>query len=634
VAGLAGLALVVVVAAVGACSRESEVRVRPTDPRPPMRPSPTIAEAGTFPVTVDGPDGPVTVARRPERIVSLSASATEALAAIEAGDQVVGLEATPAAATGASAAGLRAAGRSREAVERLRPDLVVAEDDGLPGPPAALAGVAQRGVPVLEVVVPDTLEASYAAIEMLGRATGHPRRSGEVVEDMRREIAALAARAATRPGRGMIYHELDDRLHTVTSLSLVGRIYQQLGFANAGDRVESGEGYRYGQLSDEKVAALDPAWIVLAHDPACDLVAALAARGWGGLQAVRSGRVGVVDGELARTWGPRVVDLVREILMVTGLIERPRGRPHPDGRAATRPACPRRDAPPLPLPDRPAAPSVRARPPALAHARSEPRTGPGSSPSAAERRRGQAGTSPASPAPAPAGASLPTTTTTPVPAAPLTPQPAAMAIEPLAAGPGVAPVITRIETDDPVVFLTIDDGTVRFPGAQAAFRELGIPATWFLIDEPITAEPEFFRPLLGTSVVESHSRSHPDMRGLTEARQRREICANADSAAQAFGRRPVLFRPPYGLYNADTQRAAAACGMRAVVLWEQNVNHDMVGFRRRPGFRPGDIILMHLRPQFVQELHVIRQRVEAAGLRFALLEDYLAPDTVPPGVQR
>jgi peptidoglycan/xylan/chitin deacetylase (PgdA/CDA1 family) len=209
-----------------------------------------------------------------------------------------------------------------------------------------------------------------------------------------------------------------------------------------------------------------------------------------------------------------------------------------------------------------------------------------------------------------------------------------MTIRPLAGAVGVAPVVTHIDTDDPVVFLTIDDGTVRFPEAQRAFEQLGLPVSWFLIDEPITAEPGFFRPLLRTSVVESHTRTHPDMRGLTQAQQQREICGNADSAARAFGRRPVLFRPPYGLYDEDTQRAAAACGMRAVVLWEQNVNHDMVGFRNRPEFRPGDIILMHLRPQFVQELNVIEQRVEASGLRFALLEDYLAPDTVPAGVQR
>jgi peptidoglycan/xylan/chitin deacetylase (PgdA/CDA1 family) len=451
------------------------------------------------------------------------------------------------------------------------------------------------------VAGPDRLDDSYAAIQALGQATGHPRRAGEVVDHMRRDIAALAAQAATRPGRGTVYHELDDRLFTVTSLSFVGRIYQQLGFANLGDSVESGEGYRYGQLSNEELADHDPAWIVLAHDAGCDPVAALTARGWGALRAVRDGHVGVIDPELARTWGPRVVDLVRRILTVTGLVQPARGRPNQDGRASVRPACPGAKAPDLPVPaPPPTTPASRSRPPAL-----------------------QAGASPA-----------PTTTTTLVPAVPLTPPPAAMTIEPSAARPGVAPVISRVETDDPVVFLTIDDGTVRFPAAQAVFQQLGIPATWFLIDEPITAEPEFFRPLLRTSVVEAHTRTHPDMRGLTEAQQRSEICGNADNAARAFGRRPVLFRPPYGLYDEDTQRAAADCGMQAVVLWEQNVNHDMVGFRRRPEFRAGDIILMHLRPQFVEELTMIEQRVEAAGLRFALLEDYLVPESVPPGVQR
>jgi hypothetical protein len=47
--------------------------------------------------------------------------------------------------------------------------------------------------------------------------------------------------------------------------------------------------------------------------------------------------------------------------------------------------------------------------------------------------------------------------------------------------------------------------------------------------------------------------------------------------------------------------------------------------------RAGDIILMHFRPSFVQELNLVKARVEAAGLRFALLEDYIAPDTVSAG---
>jgi peptidoglycan/xylan/chitin deacetylase (PgdA/CDA1 family) len=202
-------------------------------------------------------------------------------------------------------------------------------------------------------------------------------------------------------------------------------------------------------------------------------------------------------------------------------------------------------------------------------------------------------------------------------------------IHPLPSTPGLAPVVTRVPTTDPVVFLTIDDGTTRSPETAETLDELGLPTSLFLNDRPIEQGAGFFRSLPNT-VVEAHTQTHADLRGLPEDRQRAEICGNADTAQRAFGRRPVLFRPPYGNYNAATQRAAAACGMRALVLWQENVNNDVVGFREAQHFRPGDIILMHFRPSFVQELTVIRDRVHEAGLRFALLEDYLAPDTVPP----
>ena len=48
----------------------------------------TGAALDAFPVTVDTPTGEVTIEERPERIVSLSASATEILFAIGAGEQL------------------------------------------------------------------------------------------------------------------------------------------------------------------------------------------------------------------------------------------------------------------------------------------------------------------------------------------------------------------------------------------------------------------------------------------------------------------------------------------------------------------------------------------------------------------
>lgn len=201
---------------------------------------------------------------------------------------------------------------------------------------------------------------------------------------------------------------------------------------------------------------------------------------------------------------------------------------------------------------------------------------------------------------------------------------------PLPATPGIAPVITRIDTTDPVVFLTIDDGHDRSPEAAAALRDVRIPASLFLLDGPVETDAAWFSRLPGT-VVESHTRTHPDMTTMSESAQRAEICGNADLIERHLGRRPVLFRPPYGRYDEATRRAAAACGMRAIVLWQETVNDDAIAFREVPRIRPGDIILVHFRPALRHELTVIRDRVQAAGLHFALLEDYLVPDTVPAG---
>ncbi|HEY8525777.1 MAG TPA: polysaccharide deacetylase family protein [Acidimicrobiales bacterium] len=197
-------------------------------------------------------------------------------------------------------------------------------------------------------------------------------------------------------------------------------------------------------------------------------------------------------------------------------------------------------------------------------------------------------------------------------------------LEPLVTVNGLAPVITRVATIDPVVFLTIDDGHTRSPELAAVLAELDVPTTLFLNDGPVSRDPDFFRSLPGAT-VESHTRSHADLRGLPEPAQRTEICGNADTIAAAFGRRPVLFRPPYGHYDDATRRAAAACGMAALVLWEETVEGGTVSYRSTPRLRPGDIVLFHFRPGLADELRTMVRRIEAAGLRAARLEDYLVP---------
>lgn len=219
----------------------------------------------------------------------------------------------------------------------------------------------------------------------------------------------------------------------------------------------------------------------------------------------------------------------------------------------------------------------------------------------------------AKPRPGPAGVPLPR----------FKPRPVAVRPD-LPAGP-TAPLLHRVPTTQPVAFITIDDGVTKSPEAIALLRKSGVPVTLFLISKEATKNPGYFATLEREGgVIESHTITHTSLRGLSYQRQRREICGSSDRLGQLFGRRPVLFRPPYGNYDQVTLRAARDCGMKAVLHWKQTADRGRVAYQAaQTTVRAGDIVLMHFRPAFAADFRAVLKAIHDAGLTPALLEDYI-----------
>jgi peptidoglycan/xylan/chitin deacetylase (PgdA/CDA1 family) len=189
---------------------------------------------------------------------------------------------------------------------------------------------------------------------------------------------------------------------------------------------------------------------------------------------------------------------------------------------------------------------------------------------------------------------------------------------------GLAPIISHISTKQPVVFLTIDDGVYREPDAAAKMKAARVPASLFLTQRYITAEPGYFSYITQQtgSVIENHTMNHRDLAALGYEDQRKEICTTSDIYTKVYGKRPTLFRPPYGSYNTDTQKVVAACGMKALVLWRAVVQDGAIQYQFPGGLRAGDIVLMHFTPAFKQDLQAFISAAKAAGLHPQLLEDW------------
>lgn len=254
--------------------------------------------------------GAVTTTTVPQqRIVSLSSVATEILFAIGAGDQVVAVDDQSNYPAEAPMTDLSGFTPNLEAIVSYEPDLVIVSYD----PGELVSGLEALGVPVLVQLAAADLDGTYAQIEELGAVTGHIGDAAELVSSIRTELDALVAEVGGR-GEGLTYyHEIDDHLYSVTSTTFFGQVYALFGLVNIADEADP-DGFGYPQLSSEYVVAADPDLIFLANGSYGMTPEIVAARpGWGGMTAVREGRVFPLDSDVASRWGPRVVDFARAV---------------------------------------------------------------------------------------------------------------------------------------------------------------------------------------------------------------------------------------------------------------------------------------------------------------------------------
>ncbi|HET8657414.1 MAG TPA: ABC transporter substrate-binding protein [Micromonosporaceae bacterium] len=265
------------------------------------------SSAAAYPVTV----GAVTLDKRPERIISLSPTATEMLFAIGAGKQVVAVDDQSTFPPEAPKSALSGFKPNAEAIAAYNPDLVVVSNDIA----KIVDALKALKIPVYLGAAASTLDDSYRQLADLGALTGHGAEAAAVVQRMTDDIAKLVKDLPSRPKKLTYYYELDPTLYTVTSKTFVGSLFAMAGLVNVADAADRA-GTGYPQLNPEALVKADPDMIFLADAKCCQQSAATvrARAGWAGITAVRTGQVVTLDDDIASRWGPRVVELVRSIV--------------------------------------------------------------------------------------------------------------------------------------------------------------------------------------------------------------------------------------------------------------------------------------------------------------------------------
>ncbi len=266
------------------------------------------AGGAAYPVTV----GNVTLAKRPERIVSLSPTVTEMLFAIDAGPQVVAVDDLsnhPADAPRTDLSGFKP---NAEAIAAKNPDLVLLSNDS----DKIVDQLAALKIPTFLAPAAQDLDQTYTEIGQLGTLTGHPAEATALTERMRTQIDKIVQGVPKRDEPLSYYYELDPTLYSVTSKTFVGSLFSRFGLTNVADAADpDGAKGGYPQLSQESLVKANPDMIFLADSKCCAQSPATvkARKGWAGVTAVKSGQIVALDDDIASRWGPRVVDLTQSI---------------------------------------------------------------------------------------------------------------------------------------------------------------------------------------------------------------------------------------------------------------------------------------------------------------------------------
>lgn len=184
--------------------------------------------------------------------------------------------------------------------------------------------------------------------------------------------------------------------------------------------------------------------------------------------------------------------------------------------------------------------------------------------------------------------------------------------------------------------LTFDDGpSVNTPHLLDELAEYGIPATFFLLGSQAERHPDLVKRILAEGhEVGNHSYSHPNLRAVSPARKEEEL-RRTENILLGLGASPRFVRPPYGAYDAYTEKVAESLGL-SVMLWSldsrdwQRLPENYATLRSTRGtlYAPGTlrgIFLFHdTHRRTVDDLPRIIRDLRAGGCqRFVTVSDYL-----------
>ena len=275
----------------------------------------------TYPLEITDMLGrPVTIPARPERIVSISPTATEILYAV--GGSAVARDSSstfPALVMELPDVG-GAYSPSFESIAAQRPDLILLE---ALTQARFLEPLSQFGAPVVAVRA-SSLEDVVAGIRLVGQIIESDETAEQVAQDITARVSSATEGLSAGISALILISDADRNLYVAKPQSYPGAIASMVELSNpAADLPDSGTFPGFALVSAEQLLAMDPDFlftITPAPEPAPRLSTVLPRiPGVSGMQAIRQGQMHEIDHVIfLRNQGPRMAEAVEAMAQLAG----------------------------------------------------------------------------------------------------------------------------------------------------------------------------------------------------------------------------------------------------------------------------------------------------------------------------
>ena len=192
-------------------------------------------------------------------------------------------------------------------------------------------------------------------------------------------------------------------------------------------------------------------------------------------------------------------------------------------------------------------------------------------------------------------------------------------------------------TTERVVCLTFDDGVdvVMTPRVLDVLQEHDVKATFFIVGSKVDGNEAIVRRVINEGhSIGNHTYTHT---GLFPLRGKSivgdELVKCNEAIYKVAGRRPKLFRPPFGVTNPIIARVVRGLGL-VTIGWSIRSLDTVVSTPREEvrqrvvrSLHPGAIILLHDRMEGADDLlRMLIPAIAERGYRFVSLEEMLNID--------